>query len=56
VGACVCGGWEMQPTGTGTRRAVQRSERFMEWQRELSRSVSAVRKLGHTSALLTTER
>lgn len=44
------------PTGTGTRRAVQRSERFMEWQRELSRSVSAVRKLGHTSALLTTER
>uniref|UniRef100_A0A7I3ZZN3 Uncharacterized protein n=1 Tax=Physcomitrium patens TaxID=3218 RepID=A0A7I3ZZN3_PHYPA len=48
--------WGMQATGTGSRRAVVRSERFMEWQRELSRSVSAVRKLGHTSALLTTER
>ncbi|XP_024371370.1 uncharacterized protein [Physcomitrium patens] len=48
--------WECRAMGTGSRRAVVRSERFMEWQRELSRSVSAVRKLGHTSALLTTER
>lgn len=61
---CECGFWgvgKMQPPGTGTgtgttRRAVVRSEKFMEWQREISRSVSAVRKLGHTSALLTTER
>ncbi|XP_024382921.1 uncharacterized protein [Physcomitrium patens] len=28
------------PTGTGSRRAVVRSERFMEWQRELSRQSS----------------
>ncbi len=49
---------EMQATGTGTgtRRAVVRSEKFMEWQREISRSVSAVRKLGPPSALVPTER